>query len=164
MGKDEYVTEISQSVSIPVLRKDFIVDDYMIYQAKILGASAVLLIVAILSDSQLSGYIKTAQDLGLSALVEAHDQEEIERAIKAGAKIIGVNNRDLRDFSVDIKNSVNLRKFVPGDILFVSESGIKTRENIKVLEENGTNAVLIGETFMRSENKKQMLDTLRGRV
>ena len=141
-----------------MLRKDFTVDEYMIYQAKTLGASAVLLICSILSRGQLSEYLEIARSLGLSALVEAHDEEEVR-----GADIIGVNNRDLKTFTVDINNSARLRRLVPPEILFVSESGIKTAADIEALRRNGTNAVLIGETLMRSPDKKAALEELRGR-
>lgn len=161
-GSNEYLTAIRREVSIPLLRKDFTVDEYMLYEAKVIGADAVLLICAILSPMQLSEYVQIAGELGLSALVEAHDEAEIGMALQAGAKIIGVNNRNLKDFTVDISNSVRLRELVPGDILFVSESGMKTREDIVRLEENGTDAVLIGETFMRSSDKAGMLKELRG--
>lgn len=161
-GRDEYLAEISNAVKIPVLRKDFTVDEYMIYQAKTLGASAVLLICAILSKEQLSEYLGIAHSLGLSALVEAHDEDEVRTALSVGAGIIGVNNRDLRTFTVDINNSARLRKLVPPEILFVSESGIKTAADIEALRSNGTNAVLIGETLMRSPDKKAALDELRG--
>lgn len=161
-GRDEYLAEISNAVKIPVLRKDFTVDEYMIYQAKTLGASAVLLICSILSKEQLSEYLGIAHSLGLSALVEAHDEDEVRTALSVGAGIIGVNNRDLRTFTVDINNSARLRKLVPPEILFVSESGIKTAADIEALRSNGTNAVLIGETLMRSHDKKAALDELRG--
>lgn len=161
-GRDEYLAEISNAVKIPVLRKDFTVDEYMIYQAKTLGASAVLLICSILSKEQLSEYLGIAHSLGLSALVEAHDEGEVRTALSVGAGIIGVNNRDLRTFTVDINNSARLRKLVPPEILFVSESGIKTAADIEALRSNGTNAVLIGETLMRSPDKKAALDELRG--
>lgn len=161
-GRDEYLAEISNAVTIPVLRKDFTVDEYMIYQAKTLGASAVLLICAILSKEQLSEYLGIAHSLGLSALVEAHDEDEVRTALSVGAGIIGVNNRDLRTFTVDINNSARLRKLVPPEILFVSESGIKTAADIEALRSNGTNAVLIGETLMRSPDKKAALDELGG--
>lgn len=161
-GRDEYLAEISNAVTIPVLRKDFTVDEYMIYQAKTLGASAVLLICSILSKEQLSEYLGIAHSLGLSALVEAHDKDEVRTALSVGAGIIGVNNRDLRSFTVDINNSARLRKLVPPEILFVSESGIKTAADIEALRSNGTNAVLIGETLMRSPDKKAALDELRG--
>ena len=161
-GQDRYLQEIRQAVKLPLLRKDFTVDDYMLYQAKVMGADAVLLICAILSPLQLSEYLGVARELGLSALVEAHDEQEIEMALRAGARIIGVNNRNLKDFTVDIHNSIRLRELVPREILFVSESGMKTREDIRRLEENGTDGVLIGETFMRSADKAGMLARLRG--
>lgn len=161
-GSNEYLMDISKNVSIPILRKDFTVDEYMIYEAKTIGAEAVLLICAILSDKQLKEYIDIAEDIGLSSLVEAHDEEEIKRALKAGAKIIGVNNRNLKDFTVDIENSVRLRKMVPKEVIFISESGMKAAGDIKRLRENGTNGVLIGETLMRSEDKKKTLSVLRG--
>ncbi|MBR1853807.1 MAG: indole-3-glycerol phosphate synthase TrpC [Lachnospiraceae bacterium] len=162
-GSDGYLEAIRKRVQIPLLRKDFTVDAYMIYQAKKMGADAVLLICAILSLEQLKEYAQLADELGLSALVEAHDEREVEMALAAKARIVGVNNRNLKDFSVDINNSVRLRQMVPTEVLFVSESGMKTREDIKRLEENGTDAVLIGETFMRSADKAGMLRTLRGR-
>ncbi len=162
MGSDMYLKEIAANVSIPVLRKDFVVDAYMIYEAKILGASAVLLICAILEDDTLKEYIDIAKSLGLTPLVEAHDGAEIEAAIKAGAEVIGVNNRDLRDFTVDVNNSTRYRAMIPDHILFVSESGIKTNDDINVLKGNGTNAVLIGETLMRAADKKEMLEELNG--
>lgn len=162
-GSDGYLREIRREVGIPILRKDFTVDEYMIYQAREMGADAVLLICAILSPMQLSEYGGLAEELGLSALVEAHDEKEVEMALAANARIIGVNNRNLKDFTVDIQNSVRLRGLVPADRLFVSESGMKVRADIARLEENGVNGVLIGETFMRSPNKKLMLDELSGR-
>lgn len=164
MGKDEYLKQISCKVSVPLLRKDFIIDKYQIYQAKILGASAVLLICSLLDTEKLKEYINICRSLGLSALVEAHTKDEISSAIKAGARIIGVNNRNLKTFEVDIQNAVRLRKYVPKDILFVAESGIKTAEDIDALRKAGVNAVLIGETLMKSHNKKEMLDSLKGCV
>lgn len=161
-GTNEYLTEISKAVKIPLLRKDFTIDDYMIYEAKVIGASAVLLICAILTDEQLKEYIKLADSLGLSALVEAHTKEEVMRAMKAGARIIGVNNRDLKTFKVDVTTSIRLRSLVPPEFIYVSESGIKTPEDVKKLKENGTDAVLIGETFMRSKDKVEMLKRLNG--
>ena len=162
LGSDEYLREIAAAVKIPVLRKDFTVDPYMIYEAKVMGASAVLLICAILSDEELLEYGKIARALGLSALVEAHDEREVERALRVEHGIIGVNNRDLKTFTVDCGNSVRLRKMVPDDRLFVSESGIRTAEDIAVLRQNGTDAVLIGETLMRSPDKAAALRELRG--
>lgn len=160
-GCDNDLKEIAAVVSIPVLRKDFIIDPYMIYQAKIMGASAILLICALLTDGELLEYRQIAESLGLSALVEAHDEQEVERALKSGAKMIGVNNRDLRTFKVDMANSLRLRKLVPPECIFVSESGIQCPEDTKQLYENGTDAVLIGETLMRSQNKKQLLASLQ---
>lgn len=162
LGSDEYLREIASAVKKPCLRKDFTVDEYMIYEARLLGAKAVLLICSILSAAQLRDYICLCDTLGLSALVEAHDDKEIESALFAGARIIGVNNRNLKDFTVDTDNSARLRKAVPKDRIFVSESGVKTRENVKKLEEIGVDAVLIGEVLMRSPNKAKMLSELRG--
>lgn len=162
LGQNTYLQEIVQAVHIPCLRKDFTVDDYMIYEAKVLGASAVLLICSLLSEEQIRDSIKLCDSLGLSALVEAHDADEIEMALRAGARIIGVNNRNLKDFTVDIHNSGRLRSLVPPEVLFVAESGIKTRADVAVLEEMGGNAVLIGETLMRSDYKKQLLANLKG--
>ena len=162
LGSDRYLEEIAGKISLPVLRKDFTVDPYMIYEAKILGASAVLLICAILDREEVREGIRIADSLGLSALVEAHDEAEVEKALDAGARIVGVNNRDLRTFQVDLDNSRRLRAMVPPEILFVSESGIRTPEDIRRLRENGTDAVLIGETFMRSPDKKKMICELRG--
>lgn len=162
LGSIDYLQEIAEHVQTPLLRKDFVVDEYMIDEAKVAGASAVLLICALLDEETLIRYHKHCDDLGLSALVEAHDEEEIRMAVRAGARIIGVNNRNLKDFTVDIHNGIRLREKVPKEILFVAESGIKTRENIVELEKGCVNAVLIGETFMRSENKEQMLQQLKG--
>jgi indole-3-glycerol phosphate synthase len=162
-GRDGYLTAIRKAVNIPLLRKDFVVDEYMVYEAKKIGADAILLICSILSKNQLQEYAGIANELGLSALVEAHDEREVEMAKSSGARIIGVNNRNLKDFTVDIDNSVRLRKLVPDEILFVSESGMKTRADIERLENNHTNAVLIGETFMRSTDKAAMLKELSGR-
>lgn len=162
LGKDEYLKEISDAVTIPCIRKDFVVDEYMIYEAKILGASAVLLICSILDEITIKNYIKLCDQLGLSALVEAHDEDEIKMAVRAGARMIGVNNRNLKDFTVNVENSRQLRKLVPSNILFVAESGIKTREDIAVLEAAGVDAVLIGETMMLAKDKNKMLNELRG--
>lgn len=164
LGSDEYLLEIVGSVSIPCLRKDFTVDEYMIYEAKILGASAVLLICSILDEIQIREYIGLCDELGLSALVEAHDETEVSTAIKSGARIIGVNNRNLKDFSVDTDNSRRLRELIPQDVLFVSESGVSSAEDIAKLHEIGADAVLIGETLMRANDKKAKLSELRGAV
>lgn len=163
LGSDEYLKEISNKVKIPCIRKDFIVNEYMIYEAKTLGAKAVLLICSILAEKQIESYIKICDSLGISALVEAHNEEEIKIAIKAGARIIGVNNRNLKDFSVNTENSQKLRSLVPSNIIFVSESGVKSAEDIERLRKAGVNAVLIGETLMRAENKAEKLAELRGK-
>lgn len=162
LGKNQYLKEIAKEVSIPCLRKDFVVDEYMIYEAKVLGAEAVLLICALLSEKTLKQYISLCDSLGLSALVEAHDEEEVAMALRCKARILGVNNRNLKDFTVDIKNSERLRSLVPKEILFVAESGISTYEDVARLQEAGVNGVLIGETLMRAEDKKAMLKALQG--
>ncbi|MGN0157538.1 MAG: indole-3-glycerol phosphate synthase TrpC [Brotaphodocola sp.] len=162
LGSDIYLKEIASTVQIPCLRKDFTVDPYMIYEAKLLGASAVLLICSILSDAQLYEYLGICEELGLSALVETHNEEEVHMALRAGARIIGVNNRNLKDFTVDTHNSRRLREQIPPDILFVSESGIKDAEDVRQLKEIGADAVLIGETLMRASDKKLKLNELRG--
>lgn len=160
-GSDNILKEISENIKTPILRKDFTISPYMIYEAKLIGASAILLIVSILDDNQLKEYLELADELGLSSIVETHDEKEIERALNAGARIIGVNNRNLKDFTVDIRNSVNLRKNVPEDIIFISESGIKTPEDVRILKENNVDGVLIGETLMRSDDKKTLIEALK---
>ena len=162
-GSDRYLQEITAAVDIPVLRKDFTVDEYMIFQAAAYGAAAVLLICAILNDEQLKEYRELAEELGMDALVEAHDEEEAERALKSGARIIGVNNRDLKTFQVDMQNSIRLRKLAPENVVFVSESGIKTSDDIRKLYDNQVDAVLIGETLLRSQDKKAALEELNGK-
>lgn len=162
MGSDTYLREITETVDIPVLRKDFTVDKYMIYQVKAFGASAVLLICAILNDQELLEYRELAETLGMDALVEAHDENEVARALKTGAKIVGVNNRDLKTFKVDMNNSIRLRNLAPDNVVFVSESGIKNAGDIAILERNRVGAVLIGETLMRSPDKKAALENLNG--
>ncbi len=162
MGSDRYLKEIAEVVDIPVLRKDFTVDEYMIYEAKLLGASAVLLICSITEKDRLKEYIRLTESLGMDALVEAHDAEEVADALDAGARIIGVNNRDLKTFTIDMQNSISLRKLAPESAVFVSESGIKTAEDIRRLHDNRVDAVLIGETLMRSGHKKAALEELNG--
>ena len=162
LGSDAYLKEIAAAVSIPCLRKDFTVDEYMIYEAKLLGASAVLLICAILSEAQIREYLALCDALGLSALVEAHDEAEVDMALSAGARVLGVNNRNLKDFTVDTENSRRLRERIPADALFVSESGVSRPEDVKRLAEVGADAVLVGEALMRAADKKQMLSNLRG--
>lgn len=163
LGSDRYLEEIAKSVEIPVLRKDFTVDAYQIYEAKVLGAGAVLLICAILDEIQLKEYLEIAESLGLSALVETHDEAEIAQALTCKARILGVNNRNLKDFTVNVENSLHLRRQVPKDIVFVAESGIRTAEDIEKLRRGNVQAVLIGETLMRSPDKKAMLEELRGK-
>ena len=161
-GDKRYLKKIAETVSIPVLRKDFTVDPYMIYEAKVLGASAVLLICSILSEEQIKEYISICDELGLSALVETHDECEVRMALNAGARMIGVNNRNLKDFSVDTGNSGRFRRLIPRDVLFISESGVSSAEDVRKLCEIGADAVLIGETLMRAENKAARLAELRG--
>ena len=164
MGEDRFLQEINRIVSIPTIRKDFIVDSYQIYEAKLLGASCVLLIAALLDTDTLREYKDICDSLGLSALIEAHSAEEIERAIQAGARIVGVNNRDLRTFTVDISNSIRLRNQVPQEILFVADSGIRTAQDIQSLYQAGVNGVLIGETLMRSADKADIIKELRSGI
>lgn len=162
LGSPEYLREIGEEVKVPCLRKDFIVDPYMIYEAKLLGAAAVLLICAILDTGTLAEYLEAADSLGLSAIVEAHDETEVASAVSAGARIIGVNNRNLKDFTVDIHNSIRLRSCAPAGTIFVAESGIRTPEDVETLRQNGVNAVLIGEQLMRAGSPKEELNRLRG--
>lgn len=161
LGKDEYLKEIAENVTIPVLRKDFTIDPYQIYEARLLGASAVLLICSLLEKEKLASYLALTKELHMDALVEAHDEDEVRMAIECGARIIGVNNRNLKNFTVDVENSLRLRALVPDDILFVSESGIRTKEDTARLAARHVNAVLIGETLMRSQDKKKALEQLR---
>ena len=161
LGSDTFLREIAAQVQVPCLRKDFTVDAYMIYEAKLLGASAVLLIVSLLREEQLRTYMEICDELGLSALVEAHDEEEVRTALRAGARVVGVNNRNLKDFSVDTENSRRLRELVPEDVIFVSESGVRDAEDIRRLSAMGADAVLIGETLMRTKDKKAMLAAFR---
>lgn len=161
-GDKKYLQEIANTVKIPVLRKDFIIDEYQIYQAKVWGASAILLICACLDVPTLTKFRELADSLGLSSLVEAHDEHEVQMAIDCGARIIGVNNRNLKDFTVDVQNSVRLRNLVQDDVIFVSESGLETPEDIQVLRDNNIGVALMGETFMRSHNKVEKLAYLYG--
>ena len=164
LGCDQYLKDVRKVVGIPILRKDFTVDEYQIYEAKTIGADALLLICALLDTETIRKYLAICDELGLSALVEAHDAEEVKSALQAGASVIGVNNRNLKDFTVDLQNSVNLRTLVPENIIFVSESGIKTQSDVAVLRKNGTDAVLIGETLMRSNDISGEISKLRGEV
>ena len=162
LGADEYLSVIARAVSLPCLRKDFTVDEYMIYEAKALGASAVLLICAISTPAQLRDWLALCDALGLSALVEAHDENEVRTALDAGARIIGVNNRNLKNFTVDPDNSRRLRALIPPEVLFVSESGVTTAADVKALEDLGADGVLIGETLMRAPDRREKLRELRG--
>ena len=157
LGSDQYLAEIAARVKIPCLRKDFTIDEYMLYEAKLLGASAVLLICSLLTEGQIKEYLAVCDKLGLSALVEAHDGREVQMALNAGARIIGVNNRNLKDFSVDMQNSASLRKLVPKDVAFVAESGIKDAIDVKAAAAMGASAVLVGEALMRAEDKNAKL-------
>ena len=161
-GSLEQLSAVAQAVEVPVLRKDFVVDEYMVFEAKVAGAQAVLLICSILDDEQLASCVRLCHQLGMSALVEAYEPEEIPRALAAGARVVGVNNRDLRSFEVDFDRSIELRASVGRDKVFVAESGVKTRADVARLEEAGVDAVLIGETLMRAEDKRAKLDELRG--
>ena len=161
-GSDIYLQDIARTVRVPALRKDFTVDPYQIYEAKLLGASAVLLICALLDRAALKAYIEIARPLGLSALVEAHNEDEVVMAAEAGAQIIGVNNRDLRTFEVDLRTCERLRPLIPADRLFVAESGVRTAGDVAFLRNLGVDAVLIGEALMRADNKAAMLQALRG--
>jgi indole-3-glycerol phosphate synthase len=164
LGSNDYLKEIASKVKIPCLRKDFTVDEYMIYEARTLGARAILLICSILSKSQIEEYLGICNELGISAIVETHDEKEVEVAVASGARIIGVNNRNLKDFSVDSSNSKRLRDLIPTDRVFVSESGLKTPEDIKTIRDAGADAVLIGETVMRAADKKAALNLLKSEL
>ena len=161
LGSDQIFREIRSAVKTPMLRKDFTVSEYQIYQAKAMGANAVLLICAILSPAELAGYLTLCDTLGLAALTEAHNEQEIAMALDAGARIIGVNNRNLKDFSVDFSNAARLRDRIPSDRIYVAESGVKGPDDVSILKKIGADAALIGEALMRSDNKTDMLKTLR---
>jgi len=161
-GNDKYLKDVSDTLNIPVLRKDFIIDEYQIYQAKLIGADAILLICAILDETTLNKFLNLAKSLKLSCLVETHNEDEIKKALNSGAEIIGINNRDLKTFKVDINTSLKLRSFIPENKILISESGIKTSQDIKMLKNAGFNGVLIGESMMLSKDKKQFLSQLRG--
>ena len=160
-GDNKYLSQISEEVDVALLRKDFVVDEYMIWQTKLLGGDAVLLIASILDTPTLKKYLDLAHDLGLSAIVEVHDSSEISKALIVGAEIIGVNNRNLKDFSVDVENSISLRRCVSDNTIFISESGIKSKEDIIKLKQNNINAVLIGETIMKSDDKKSLISEFK---
>ena len=164
LGSDAIFADIRAAVSTPMLRKDFVVDPYQIYEARLLGANAVLLICAVLNDAQLHEGLALCDELGLAALVETHDAEEVRRAAAAGARILGVNNRNLKDFTVDLQNSARLRACAPAGTLFVAESGIRTPQDVAALRAQGVDAVLVGETLMRAPDKATMLRALRGQA
>lgn len=164
LGSLEHLRKVCSSVSIPVIRKDFTVNEYMIYEARLCGASAVLLICSILGEETIARYIEICDSLGMSALVEAHDEQEVMIALNAGARVIGVNNRNLKDFTVDTSNSRRLRELVPDNVIFVSESGVKTAEDVELLRQSRCNAALVGETLMRAEDKNAKLAELKGRI
>ena len=161
LGDNRYLKEIAETVQIPCLRKDFTVDAYMIYEAKLLGAGAVLLICSILDEARLSAYLGICEELGISALVEAHDEKEVQMAVTAGARIIGVNNRNLKDFTVDKENSRRLRAVVPESVIFVAESGVKDAEDVAAYQAIGADAVLVGESLMRADDKAAKLKELK---
>ena len=161
LGSDEYLRQVRAAVQLPILRKDFTVDEYQIYEAKCLGADAVLLICSLLSQGQLAEYLCQAHELGLTALVEAHDADEVGSALAAGAAIIGVNNRNLKDFSVNPLNSLRLREQIPAEKLFVAESGIAKASDCAGLKAAGVQAVLVGEALMRSSDPAAMLKEMR---
>ncbi|WP_104618858.1 indole-3-glycerol phosphate synthase TrpC [Brachyspira murdochii] len=162
LGSNEYLEDIKKNISIPVLRKDFTIDEYMIYEAKAINADAVLLIAAILDKNQLADYFSLADSLGLSVIVEVHDEDDLDKALSSNTRIIGINNRNLKTFETSIKNTFDLIKLIPENIISISESGIKSREDIKLLEENKVNAVLIGEHLMRQKDKIKEIKTLMG--
>ncbi len=161
MGSDEIFAKIRKEVSLPMIRKDFTVDEYQIYQAKVMGADAVLLICAILNENKLREYLSICDTLGITALVEAHDKSEIETAVKIGARVIGVNNRNLKDFTVNFNNAASLREFIPKNVVYVAESGVQTPDDGASLIKSGADAVLIGEALMRSEDKGEFLKKMR---
>lgn len=161
LGSDDIFTEIRAAVATPMLRKDFTVDDYQIYQARVMGANAVLLICALHDTATIARWLELCDRLCLAALVETHDEAEIASAVSAGAKIIGVNNRNLKDFSVDFTNAARLRDKIPADAVYVAESGVKGPADTALLKKIGADAALIGEALMRAQDKRQMLNELR---
>lgn len=162
LGSDEIFVNTRKTIALPMLRKDFVVDEYQIYQAKLLGANCILLIVSLLNKETLEKYINLAKSLGLSALVETHDEEEIKTALSVGAKILGVNNRNLKDFSVDLNNAKRLRELIPENVIYVAESGIASLSDAKMLKEAGADALLIGEFLMRSDDKALLIKKIKG--
>ncbi len=161
LGSDDIFREVREKVNLPMLRKDFTVCEYQLDQARVMGANAALLIVSLMDERTLTAYLEHCEELGIAALVETHDEEEIRKAVSAGAKIIGVNNRNLKDFTVNTDNAASLRRLIPEDVLFVSESGVRTPEDVRKIREMGADAALIGEALMRAEDKKKMLRSFR---
>ncbi len=162
-GHLDFIGDVRRVSAKPVLRKDFLFDEYQVLEARAFGADAILLIAAILEDKQLARLLRLAGELGMAALVETHDEDEVKRALDAGASLIGVNNRDLRDFSVDLNTTLRLRPLIPPEVTLVSESGIHTRDDVRVLEAAGVNAILVGESIMRSDDVRRKIDELLGR-
>lgn len=162
-GDSSYLLGIKKIVDIPLLRKDFIIDPYQIYETRVIGGDALLLIAGIMKEEQLQDFIHLAESLGLSSLTEVHTREELDKALSAGADIIGINNRDLKNFSTDLKTSLELAPSVPGDKIVVSESGIHTRGDIEILMKAGIHCFLIGETLMRASDMGAKLGELLGR-
>ena len=161
LGSDDIFRQVRRTISLPMLRKDFTVDEYQIYQARLMGANAVLLIVSLLDGETLKGYLNLCRSLGLAALVETHDGQEVDAALNAGAEIIGVNNRNLKDFSVDFSNAARLRDRIPPGVLYVAESGLTGPEDAAALKRLGADAALVGEALMRAPDKGAMLASLR---
>lgn len=161
-GDDDFLAEIARIVKIPVLRDDFIVDEYMVYESKLLGADAITLICSVLDEITLMRCLNLAENLGMSAVVEAHSSMQVKKALRVGAKIIAVNNCDLRNFEIDMNNSLELQKMIPEDVIFISRSGVKTYQDICKLEENNVNAVMVGEVLMRSHDKRKTFEILQG--
>ena len=161
LGSDDIFREVREKVNLPMLRKDFTVCEYQLDQARVMGANAALLIVSLMDERTLAAYLEHCEELGIAALVETHDEEEIRTAVSAGAKIIGVNNRNLKDFSVDFGNAARLRDRIPPECIYVAESGVRTPEDVQRLRQIGADAALIGETLMRAEDPAETLKSLR---
>lgn len=163
-GDKDYLTEIKKIVKVPVIRKDFILDEYMVYESKVLGADAIVLIAGILDEITLMRCMNLADSLGMSVIVETHNSLQIKKALRVKARIISVNNRDLRDFSIDLSNTNKLRELVSDDVIFISEGGIKTREHIEMLEDKKVDGVIIGEIMMKSHDKRHTFEVLNGNI
>jgi indole-3-glycerol phosphate synthase len=155
-GNVDYLMQIREKSPLPILRKDFMIDEYQFYEAKAIGADAVLLITAILDDVQMHDFYQLARELHLDVLVETHDEQEIERALRIEPRIIGVNNRNLMDFSISLETTKRLRKYVPSDKVFIAESGIMGDADVAFLKEVGVDGFLIGRAFMEAENPREL--------